>query len=224
MNTQPTIVLVHGAWGSPEMWDHVIEALPAGVEVLVADLPTCSRPGATLSDDAAHVRELTGNRPAILVGHSYGGAVISEAGTQIPGARHMVFVAAAMPDIGESMFDWTSKRPGLEIPMEFANDGTCTLNIDGLDSPYDELTMARLGRVRMRPFAIAAVMAPLTNAAWSTVPSTYLVATEDTLIHPDTQREMAVRAGNSLELAAEHQVILSHPEQVAKVIAGVLEH
>ena len=110
MAAQPAIVLVHGAWGSPEMWDHVIAALPAGAEVLVADLPTCSRPGATLSDDAAHVQELTGDRPAILVGHSYGGVVISEAGAQLPGVEHLVFVAAAMPDVGESMFDWTSKR------------------------------------------------------------------------------------------------------------------
>ena len=68
MNDVPVVVLVHGAWGSPEMWQYVIEALPPGVEVLVADLPTCNRAGTTLSDDADHVRELVGDRHAILVG------------------------------------------------------------------------------------------------------------------------------------------------------------
>ncbi len=105
MTDQPAIVLVHGAWGSPEMWDHVIDALPPGLEILVADLPTCNRPGTTVFNDAQHVRELAGERSVILVGHSYGGAVITEAAAEIPDVAHLVYLAAAMPGVGESMFD-----------------------------------------------------------------------------------------------------------------------
>lgn len=202
------------------MWDYVIEALPSGLEILVADLPTCTHARTTLSDDAAHVRDLIGDRSAILVGHSYGGAVITEAAAS-PKVEHLLYLAAAMPDVGESMFDWTSKRPGLDVPMTFADDGTCSLDLGGVASPYDELTMSRLDGA-LRPFALAAVMAPVTSAAWSTVASTYLVTTEDTLIHPDTQREMAQRAGAVTEVAAEHQVILSHPTFVAQMISSLL--
>lgn len=223
MTDQPAIVLVHGAWGSPEMWDHVIAALPSGPEILVADLPTTNRAGTTLVDDAAHVRGLVGERPAILVGHSYGGAVITEAGAAIPGARHLVYLAACQPDVGESMFDWVMKRPFPEpTPMEIFDDGTSLLTIDEEQLPYDEVTIARLSAVRLRRFALAGVTTPLTAAAWRTVPSTYLVATQDTMIHPDTQREMAQRAGTVTEIDAEHQVILSDPEAVAGLIAAVL--
>jgi pimeloyl-ACP methyl ester carboxylesterase len=222
MTNQPAIVLVHGAWGSPEMWQYVIEALPPGLEVLVADLPTCNRAGTTLSDDAAHVRELAGDRHAILVGHSYGGTVITEAGASLPNLEHLVYLAAPMPDVGESMFDWLTKRPVPDMPIEFHDDGTSTLNFTDVELPYDEVTVARLLGTRMRRFAIGAVMSPLSSAAWSTVPSTYVVATHDTILHPDTQREMAERAGAVTEIDTEHQVIFSHPEAVAALIASLL--
>ncbi len=223
MTDQPTLVLVHGAWGSPEMWDYVIEALPTGSEVLVADLPTNQRAGTTLLDDAAHVRELTGDRPAVLVGHSYGGAVITEAGAAMPGVEHLVYVAACMPDVGESMFDWVMKRPFPDpTPMEVFDDGTSLLTMTDEDAPYDEVTLARLRGTRLRRFALAGLTTPLTAAAWSNVPTTYVVASQDTMIHPDTQREMAERAGSVTELDAEHQVILSHPEAVASLLADLL--
>ena len=223
MSGSPAIVLVHGAWGSPAMWDYVVEALPDELEILVADLPTCSTPDASLPDDAAHVRDLAGDRPVILVGHSYGGAVITEAGAAITGARHLVYVAAAMPDVGESMFDWVTKRPtGFEMPMEFFEDGTCLVGFDENDTRYDPETLARMAKIGLRRFAIAGSVTPLTSAAWSSLPSTYVVASSDGVIHPDTQREMAARAGAVTEIDAQHQVHLSHPDAVAAVIAGLL--
>ena len=223
MGGKPAIVLVHGAWGSPEMWDHVIDALPSGLEVLVADLPTCNRAGTTLADDAAHVVELVGDRDAVLVGHSYGGVVITEAAGALPGARHLVYLAACMPDVGESMLDWTMKRPSaVPAPLEFFEDGTSIIAVDEAAFPYDEVTMARLREVRLRPFAIAGLTTPVTSAAWSSVPSTYLVAGRDTMIDPDTQREMALRAGSMAEVDAEHQVILSDPRIVADLIATLV--
>jgi pimeloyl-ACP methyl ester carboxylesterase len=204
------------------MWDHVIGALPPGTEVLVADLPTCRRPGTDLLDDVAHVRELVGDRQAVLVGHSYGGTVITEAGASIPGTEHLVYLAAAMPDVGETMFDWVMKRPFEDAtPLVFHDDGTCDLEIDWDDRRYDDATTERIRATRLRPFAIAGITTPITTAAWSTLPSTYVVATRDTTIHPDTQREMAQRAGQVLEVDAEHLVNLEHPAAVADLVAAV---
>jgi pimeloyl-ACP methyl ester carboxylesterase len=221
-NRQPTVVLVHGAWGSPEMWDFVMDELPPETEIAVADLPTNNRAGTTLLDDAAHVRELVGDRPAILVGHSYGGAVITEAAAAIP-AQHLLYLAACMPDVGETMLEWVMKRPFPDpTPMEVFDDGTSVLSLDPENLPYDELTSARLRDVRLRRFALAGVTTPVGAAAWSTTPSTYVVTAQDTMIHPETQREMARRAAAVMEIDADHQVILSHPEYVAAVITSLL--
>lgn len=223
MAEPPAIVLVHGAWGRPQMWDQVIERLPSGHDVIVADLPTCSRPGTSLADDASHLQEIAGDGPVVLVGHSYGGAVITEAGSRVPGAQHLVYLAAAMPDAGESMFEWVTKRPtGREMPLEFSDDGMSMVIVDENDSPYDPGTTARLMQIGLRSFAIAGVTTPLTNAAWTTLPSTYLVATEDTTIHPDTQRQMAARADTTVEIDTEHQVIISRPDDVAELITRVV--
>ena len=225
MSESPVVVLVHGAWGPPAMWDDVVPELPNGTEVVVADLPTCTHPGTGLADDAAHVREITGDRPAVLVGHSYGGAVITEAAGAIPDARHLVYLAAVMPAPGESMLEWSRKRPtGWEVPIEFFEDGTSLVVLDEAHAPpYDSRTLARLEAIGMRRFAIDAVTTPLTQAAWKTIPSTYLIAAADTLIHPDSQREMAARATTVREIDAEHQLPLSHPVEVAALIATTLE-
>lgn len=176
-----------------------------------------------MSAQPAQPRELAGDRSVILVGHSYGGAVITEAGTAMPGAQHLVYLAACMPDVGESMFDWLTKRPFPDpTPMEIFEDGTSILTQTDEELPYDAVTLSRLRSGRLRRFALAAVTTPMSSAAWSTVRSTYVIAGHDTMIHPDTQREMATRAGAVTELDAEHQVILSHPEAVASLITSLL--
>jgi pimeloyl-ACP methyl ester carboxylesterase len=101
----PTALLVHGAWGVPADWDDVVAALSArGVAVAVADLPTMRDPGATLLDDAAHVVELAAASPApvVLCGHSYGGAVITQAAPSCPSVAHLVYLAAPVPGVGEA--------------------------------------------------------------------------------------------------------------------------
>jgi pimeloyl-ACP methyl ester carboxylesterase len=128
-----------------------------------------------------------------------------------------------MPDVGESMFDWVMKRPALDAtPMEMFDDGTSLLTFTEDNIPYDEPTKARLLSVRLRRFSLAGVTTPITGAGWTTVPSTYLVATEDTMIHPDTQREMALRATTVIDLDAEHQLPLSHPDVVAQLLVDLL--
>lgn len=132
-------------------------------------------------------------------------------------------MAAAVPDVGESMFDWIVKRStGGEMPMEFLDDGTTTITIDEHDSLYDAETLARMMEIGLRPFAIAGATTPLTPAAWRSLPSSYLVATDDVVIHPDTQREMAELTDTVVEVQASHQMHISHPESVAAVISSVL--
>jgi pimeloyl-ACP methyl ester carboxylesterase len=204
------------------MWDYVIEALPVGLDVLVADLPTCRRAGVTLRDDSEHVHDLAAGRPSMLVGHSYGGAVITEAGAQLPELQYLLYLAAPMPDIGETMFEWLMKRPGRERPMEFLPDGTAMMVPDG-PSPYDDLTTQRIMEIGLRPFAVNAVFEQLTSAAWRSVPSGYVIASQDTMFHPDTQREMSERAGSVTQIASEHQLIMSDPEAVADLIVKALQ-
>ncbi len=102
------------------------------------------------------------------------------------------------------------------------DDGTTTITIDIDNSPYDAETLARLLRIGLRPFAISGATTALSAAAWRSLPTTYLVTTDDDVIHPDTQREMAERAGTVVEIEAHHQVQLSHPDAVAALIVGAM--
>ena len=218
-----TVVLVHGAWGSPGLWSDVVEELRLlGIDPVLADLPTMRSPAGTLDDDAEHVRALAGDGPSVLVGHSYGGAVITEAGHGLGGLRHLVYVASVMPDAGESMFDWSTKRPTDGLPLELRDDGTAMVAEWGVDDGrYPERALRLLRANPPRPIAIAAALAPLTGAAWREAPSTFVLATHDTVVHPDTQRETATRAGRVVEMDCDHLVQGVYPAELAKVIAGV---
>lgn len=220
------IVFVHGGWGSPSMWDGVVNALDPDLEAVCADLPTMSRADATLADDVAHVRSLMTGPQVIVCAHSYGGAVATEAGAGQPNVSHLVYLAAAMPDVGESMFDWGSKRPiPGTAPLEFRPDGTAMVPSWADDEDvYDRATLDRWAAIPPRPFAVAAAVTPMTAAAWREVPSTYVVASRDTVIHPDTQREAAARgATNVLEWDVGHMVNLALPTEIADLL-GNLAH
>jgi pimeloyl-ACP methyl ester carboxylesterase len=213
------VVLVHGAWGSPGMWDFVVPELDAaGLDVVCADLPTMRDTTASLLDDAAHVRMLVGNRPSVLVGHSYGGTVITEAAIRLVDVRHLVYVASVMPDVGETMFDWTVKRPTDGPPLDLRDDGTAMVTEWG-DPAYDsEQALKLLARNPPRPFASAGALAPVSEAPWRVVPSTYVLAKRDRTIHPDTQAEIAGRAGKLVEFDSGHIVPGEYPSELAEVI------
>jgi len=223
MAAETKIVLIHGAWGSPEMWQWVIDELgPLAADAVTVDLPTMQRADATLADDVATVVDAAGDGPVVLVAHSYGGTVATEAGPRIPGLTHVVYVAAAVPDVGESMFDWVSKRPDEDaMPLEFKDDGTAVVTF--VEDPRDHpMTVERIQRLEPRPWAVAAVMQPLEHAAWRSVPTTYLVATSDRVIDPETQREMAARTSTVTEIAGDHMLNLCCPAEVAAAVRNAV--
>lgn len=223
-----TVVLVHGGGGTPETWDPVIVELRArGVAARAADLPTARRTDATLADDAAHVRELaSGDESTILCGHSWGGTVITEAGSGIGGLVHLVYLAAFMPDRGETTAQWGGKRM-MEppVPVDFRDDGTmqaATWIVDESDQRYDAAALERIAaRPPPRPFVVSAAVTPLRGAAWHGVPSTYVVTLRDSFLHPDTQREMATRASRVVEMDCDHDITAVFPDEIAELLASL---
>jgi pimeloyl-ACP methyl ester carboxylesterase len=217
------VVLVHGAWCSPGQWDYLADAVDArGLRSLRADLPSMRESAATFADDVEHVRSLAGETPSILCGHSYGGAVITQAASVLPRALHLVYLASVLPDVGESMFDWTLKRPMEGAPLEFHDDGTAMVTAWGVDDGrYDPAVLKLFHNYPARPMAISAATTPLTAAGWKTVPSTAVCATKDTVLHPDTQRESAARATRSLEMESDHLIQGVRPDEIASLLESL---
>jgi pimeloyl-ACP methyl ester carboxylesterase len=219
------LLLVHGAWGSPEMWRFVVEGLgDVEYRLALADLPTTNRADATFDDDVAHVRALARGSKVVLCGHSYGGQVITAAGCDLPGIAHLVYLATLALDVGETMGDWMMKRPGsTSLQLTTFDDGTDVPQGWGEDDGrYTPDALARIRSLRLRPMA-GGPSPPVRRAAWREVPSTFIVATADSLIHPDIQRETAARAGSRLiEIDTEHMVNLAAPGLVAAALASVM--
>ena len=214
------IVLVHGAFCSPGHWDYLVDELDArGLRSVRADLPSMRAATLSLPDDVEHVRTLTGDTPSILCGHSYGGAVISQAAPALPGVLHLVYLASVLPDVGETMFDWLLKRPMEGAPLDFHDDGTATVTEWAVDDgKHDPAVLKLFHEYPARPVAISAMTTPLEAAGWKTLPSTAVCATRDTVLHPDTQREAAERATRSIELDSDHQVQAELPDEVASLL------
>ena len=233
-----TVVLVHGAWHGAWCWERVLAELGRrGVATLAVDLPGHGAdrgPLGDLHDDAARVRavldEVAG--PVVLVGHSYGGAVITEAGEH-PGVAHLVYLCAFALDAGESCATAGvgeggaarishEGRPHLGAGFVRSPDGTVTLAPDvageclynDCDAETVAWALARLG-----PQPIATLRQEPRAVSWRTRPSTYVVCADDLAIHPDLQRLLARRCTTSFEWQSGHSPFLSRPE----LVAGLLE-
>ena len=224
-----TIVLVHGAWADSSSWDGVISRLEAdGYAVVVAANPLRS-----LEGDSNYVAGIVKNikRPVILVGHSYGGAVITNAATGAENVVALVYVAAFAPDDGESAFSLTAKFPGsllsgaLAPPVTLA-DGTHDLyvrqdkfrSVFAADVPKKE---AALLAATQRPVTDAAAAGASGPPAWMTIPAWFVYGSADKVIPPALHAFMAQRAGAKETVVvrgASHMVMVSHPSVVAKVI------
>ncbi len=231
------VVLVHGAWHGAWCFERVIDRLAdAGIEALAVDLPGHGSDPGPLSDlhgDAARVRdaidELGGD--CVLLGHSYGGAVITEAGVH-PSVRHLVYLTAFALDFGEScMSAAVEESESLDISYEGTpnladafvshDDGTITLTPDGaaacLFQDCDpETTAWALARIGPQP-AVTFGDTPAA-VAWRERPSTYVVCTEDQGVHPELQRVMARRCAAAVEWPTSHSPFLSAPERVADLL------
>ena len=215
------IVLVHGGFVDGSGWDGVYKALKKdGYSVSIVQNPTIS-----LADDVAVTKRILAaqNGPAILVGHSYGGVVITEAGND-PQVAGLVYIAAFAPDKGESVSSLIKNPPpGAPVPPIMPpQDGYLFLDRAkfresfAADVAPDAAAFMADSQV---PWGLEALNGAVTEPAWRTKPSWYLVSTEDKMIPPDAQRMMSKRAGSTVvEAKGSHAVYVSQPQAVASII------
>ena len=215
------IVLVHGGFVDGSGWQGVYDRLvPDGYRVFVVQNATLS-----LADDVATTRQVLDglDGPAVLVGHSYGGAVITEAGTH-PNVAALAYIAAFAPDKGESVNTLIADPPpGAPVPPILPPvDGFLFLDRDKFAASFAADVPEKLAAFMADsqvPWGVEALGGAVTDPAWRTKPSWYLVATEDRMIPPPAQRIMSERAGATVtETAGSHAVYVSDPAAVAAVI------
>jgi len=211
------IVLVHGAWADGSGWQGVYDALGArGYNVSIVQNPATS-----LADDVAAVHRVLARQagPSLLVGHSYGGVVITEAG-DTPNVAGLVYVAAFVPDVGESVTRML--EGGAPPPIQPSADGFLFFDSSIFPHAFAQDLPAAQGAflaATQVPPAAAAFDAPVTRASWKTRRSWYVLATEDRIIPPPSQRNMATRAKAAVsEIAGSHAVYISQPKAVADAI------
>jgi len=216
-----TIVLVHGGFVDGSGWESIYKILKKdGYSVTIVQNPTIS-----LADDVAATKRIVHaqNGPVILVGHSYGGAVITEAGND-PKVAGLVYIAAFAPDKGESVSTLIKDPPpGAPVPPILPpQDGYLYLDKAKFHASFaadvDEEKAAFMADSQV-PWGVEALSGTISEPAWKTKPSWYLVATDDKMIPPPAQRFMSKRAGSTVvEVAGSHAIYVSQPNAVAALI------
>jgi pimeloyl-ACP methyl ester carboxylesterase len=222
MADKPAVVLVHGFWGGAAHWGKVITELHRRG---FGSLHAVEIPLTSLADDAARTRKMVQqiDGPVLLVGHSYGGAVITEAG-DLPNVKGLVYIAAFAPDAGESPGAISQEMPPAAVEnLAPDSDGYLWIKQDKFhesfaqDLPADEaLVMA----VTQKAPLASTFGDNVTSAAWRAKPSWYQVSTADRMIHPDNERRMARRMNprKTIELVAGHASLASKPGPVTDFI------
>jgi pimeloyl-ACP methyl ester carboxylesterase len=221
-SARPAVALVHGGFVDGSGWEGVYKLLRKdGFAVSIVQNPTLSLP-----DDVAVTRRTIGAQsdPVILVGHSYGGAVITEAGND-PKVIGLVYIAAFAPDKGESVSSLIKDPPpGAPVPPILPpRDGFLFLDRAKFAASFaadvDPEKSAFMADSQV-PWGVEALSGAISQPAWKTKPSWYLIATDDRMIPPPAQRFMSKRAGSSVvEVAGSHSVYVSQPKAVAALIA-----
>jgi pimeloyl-ACP methyl ester carboxylesterase len=221
-----TVVLVHGAFADGSSWQKVIPLLEkAGLKVIAVQNPLDS-----LENDVAATKRAIRNAegPVVLVGHSWAGVVITEAGND-PKVKSLVYVAAYAPDKGESLQSATSKYPNPESLSTFVKDpdGYLTISEEGirkyfapdLSSEEQAVVAATQG-----PFHSRTLTAPVSQAAWREKPTFMVVATKDAIIPPQMERDQVKAAkATAIEVPSSHVAMLSFPKEVADLIIKAAE-
>ena len=220
-NVKPTVVLVHGGFVDGAGWEEVYSILRKdGYDVSIVQNPTMS-----LAGDVAATRQVIAqaNGPVVLVGHSYGGVVITEAGND-PKVSKLVYIAAFAPDKGESVASLIKNpAPGAPVPPILPpQDGFLFLDKAKFAASFAadvEPGKAAFMADSQVPWGVAALEGAVSEPAWKTKPSWYLVATDDRMIPPPAQRFMSKRAGAKVvESAGSHAIYVSRPDDVASLI------
>src|SRR5947209_12861964 len=220
-SVEKTIVLVHGGFVDGSGWEGVYRILKKdGYRVAIVQNPTLS-----LADDVAATKRIihAQNGPVILVGHSYGGAVITEAGNN-PKVEKLVYITAFAPDKGESVNTLIANPPpGAPVPPILPpREGFLFLDREKFHASFagdvgDE--QAAFMADSQVPWGVDALGGTISEPAWRSKPSWFLIATEDRMIPPPAQREMSERAGSTVnEVAGSHSIFLSHAAEVVGLI------
>ncbi|MEV7326149.1 alpha/beta hydrolase [Streptomyces sp. NPDC093970] len=227
---KPTVVLVHGAFADSSSWNGVVKRLQHDGYRVVAP----ANPLRGLASDAdyldSYLKSVKG--PIVLAGHSYGGAVITQAAAGNPNVKALVYIAAFAPDKGESALELSDKYPGSTlgptldaVPFPLPGGGTGTDLYIKADKFHDQFAadvptpVTDLMAATQRPVASSALEEKATETAWKTIPSWDLITTNDKNIPPAAQRFMAKRAhSHTTEIAASHAVSVSRPGAVTRVI------
>jgi pimeloyl-ACP methyl ester carboxylesterase len=215
------IVIVHGAWADGSSWSKVIPLLQAsGLHVVAVQNPLTS-----LVDDVAATKRAIAlqDGPVLLVGHSYGGVVITEAGND-PKVVGLVYVAALAPSEGESVASVTKPFPSAPLGSEVRADaeGFLTVTPRGIAEDFAQDLPAKeqqLLTATQGPTAAAVFGTPITTAAWKTKPTWYVIASNDRAVPPELQRaEAAAMKATSITVPSSHVPMLSHATAVADLI------
>ncbi|VVE34851.1 hydrolase [Pandoraea iniqua] len=222
MSDKPTVILVHGFWGGAAHWAKVIVELTRKgyTSIHAVEMPLTS-----LADDAERTRKMIAQQkgPVLLVGHSYGGAVITEAGDQ-PNVIGLVYIAAFAPDAGESPGGITEQHPPVAVPnLAPDSDGYLWIKADKFHesfcqdlTPEEGLVMA----VTQKAPLASTFGDTITSPAWKKKPSWYQISSDDRMIAPENEAKMAARlnARKVITLAASHASLASKPVDVAALI------
>lgn len=221
-----SIVLVHGGFVDGSGWQGVHKILSDdGFEVIVVQNPTLS-----LADDVAVTKRAiaSAKHPVVLVGHSYGGVVISEAGND-PKVRSLAYIAAFAPDAGESVEKLIANPPpGAPVPPILPpEDGFLKLDssrfAESFAADVDPATTRFMADSQV-PWGVEALAGEVSVPAWKSKPAFYLVAADDRMIPPPAQRMMAERAGARVaEAPGSHSIYVSRPEEVARLVLQAAE-
>lgn len=235
---KPTVVLVHGAWADTSSWDGEVTAL----QQRGYDVRAIANPLENLTTDSEYVADflVSIRGPIVLVGHSYGGSVITNAAEGNPNVKALVYVDAAAPDVGETNGSLSGSdsilkhRPESELFDKLQYPGAPAGAMDiylkkdiflqyfGSDLPTDEAT--RLWAMQ-RSASSSAFDTPSRYAAWKTIPSWYFISSGDQIITPTAERAMAERARSQITVfdGGSHLTLISHPDAVTAVIEQAID-
>jgi pimeloyl-ACP methyl ester carboxylesterase len=222
MTVQPNIVLVHGAWADGSCWSAVIERLQAdGYNVTAPQFPESS-----LAADVARLREVLHRQdgPTIVVGHSYGGQIVTALGMDAPNVAGLVYIAAFGLDQGESIGAMLGQGPPTAAlaHLDIDAQGFAWLPEDDFVKHFAadvDPVKARVMFAVQQPVAAAAFQEVMGVPAWRSLPSWFLVAMADEAIPPEAERQFAARMGaTTIEVPSSHVAMVSHPDEVAQLI------
>jgi pimeloyl-ACP methyl ester carboxylesterase len=226
---KPTVLLVHGAFADASGFGAVTSRLQRRGYTVISPANPLRGPASDAAYVASVMRTISG--PIVLVGHSYGGAVISEAATQVSSVKALVYLNALALEAGESNLDIAERFPSKLLPALRTRPFPQADGTEGTDFYIDpaqfrsvfaaDLSARAAARMAtaQRPVSLAAGQEKSTEPAWKAIPSWYLVGLQDQLFTAEAQRFMANRAGaHTTEINSSHVSYISHPRQVTKVI------